>query len=243
MRILPAIDLKGGRVVRLRQGDYGRETVYGDDPAAWAARWRDEGAEELHLVDLDGAKDGHPVNFAAVRAILERVGLPCQLGGGVRDAATVASWLEAGVTRVIVGTLAITQPEMVGDLIAAHPGRIVLGIDARDGKVAARGWLDLSEVTARDLVTRFEDLPLAAIVFTDIARDGTLEGPNFDSTLDLARATRHPVIASGGVSTLDDLRRLAQAEVRVAGCIVGRALYDKRFTLAQALDVARSVAS
>ncbi|ADV62466.1 1-(5-phosphoribosyl)-5-((5-phosphoribosylamino)methylideneamino) imidazole-4-carboxamide isomerase [Isosphaera pallida ATCC 43644] len=240
MRILPAIDLKGGRVVRLRQGDYGRETVYGDDPVAWASHWRDEGAQELHLVDLDGAKDGHPVNFAAVRAILERVGLPCQLGGGVRDAATVASWLEAGVARVIVGTLALTQPELVRDLIAAHPGRVVLGIDARDGKVAARGWLDLSDVTARDLAARFEDLPLAAIVFTDIARDGTLEGPNFETTFDLARGTRHPVIASGGVSSLEDLRRLAQAEVQVAGCIVGRALYDGCFTLAQALEAART---
>lgn len=234
MEIIPAIDLRGGRCVRLRQGDYDRETVFGDDPAATAARWESEGAARLHLVDLDGAKEGRPVNVEAVRAILGRVGIPCQLGGGVRDDATADAWLEAGVGRVVVGTQALRDPDWFRRLVGRHPGRIVLGLDARDGKVATAGWLDVSEVEAVDLARRLDDLPLAAVVYTDIARDGMLGGPNVEATAALASRLKTPVIASGGVGSLDDLDRLAATPV--AGCIVGRALYEGRFRLHQALS-------
>jgi phosphoribosylformimino-5-aminoimidazole carboxamide ribotide isomerase len=232
MEVIPAIDLRGGRCVRLRQGDYDRETVFGDDPAAMAARWESKGAGRLHLVDLDGAREGRPVNVAAVRAILDRVMIPCQLGGGVRDDATADAWLTAGVERVIVGTQALKAPDWFGALAGRHPGRVVLGLDAREGKVATDGWLEGSQAEAGDLAARFDDLPLAAVVFTDIARDGELSGPNVEATAALARRLRAPVIASGGVGTLDDLRRLAAHPI--AGCIVGRALYEGRFTLRDA---------
>lgn len=234
MQVIPAIDLRGGRCVRLKQGDYGQETVFGDDPAAMARRWEDEGATRIHLVDLDGAKAGRPVNVDAVKAIVARVKVPCQLGGGVRDASTIAAWLDAGIERVIVGTKAIKDPDWFRSTALLFPGRLVLGLDARDGRVATDGWLDVSEVDASDLAAQFDDLPLAALVYTDIACDGMLTGPNVVATGALARRLKTPVIASGGVGTLEDLGRLA--ELPVAGCIVGRALYEGRFTLAEARE-------
>lgn len=234
MQVIPAIDLRGGKCVRLRQGDYDQETVFGDDPAAMAARWEEQGAGRIHLVDLDGAKAGRPINVEAVRAILGRVNVPCQLGGGVRDAATIAAWLDAGVERVIVGTQALKDPDWFRAMILEHPGRLLLGLDARDGKVATAGWLDVSTVDATELALQFDDLPMAGVVYTDIARDGTLEGPNLAATAALAARLRNPVIASGGVAVLDDLQRLAA--LPLAACIVGRALYDGRFSLIEARD-------
>ncbi|WP_165220706.1 1-(5-phosphoribosyl)-5-[(5-phosphoribosylamino)methylideneamino]imidazole-4-carboxamide isomerase [Aquisphaera insulae] len=236
MQVIPAIDLRGGKCVRLRQGDYDRETVFGDDPAAMAARWEAGGASRIHLVDLDGAKAGRPVNVDAVREILGRVSVPCQLGGGVRDEATISAWLAAGLERVIVGTQALRDPEWFRTMIGAYPGRIVLGLDARDGMVAAEGWLETSSVDAVTLARRFDGLPLAAIIYTDIARDGMLDGPNLTATRTLAESTGTPVIASGGVGTLADLERLGA--LPIAGVIVGRALYEGRFTLPEAIDAA-----
>ena len=233
MRVIPAIDLRGGLCVRLRQGDYQRETVFSDDPVAMAARWEDEGAELIHLVDLDGAKAGRPVNVEPVRRIVERVSVPCQLGGGVRDKETIAAWLDAGLSRVIVGTAALRDPAWFSAMILAYPGQLVLGLDARQGWVAVAGWLETSAVEATAFAAEFDGLPLAAIVYTDIVRDGTLEGPNLDATAELARRVKIPVIASGGVGSLDDLDRLAG--LPLAGCIVGRALYEGKFTLAQAI--------
>lgn len=233
MEVIPAIDLRGGRCVRLQQGDYDRETVFGEDPAGMAAHWESEGATRLHLVDLDGARDGRPVNVEAVRSILTRVRIPCQLGGGVRDEATVKTWLDAGLERVIIGTQALKDPAWFRKLASQYPDRVVLGLDARDGKVATEGWLDVSEVEAWTLADQFDDLPLAAVIYTDIARDGMLSGPNVEATAALAERLKTPVIASGGVSTLDDLDRLAQTQV--VGCIVGVALYEGRFQLPEAL--------
>jgi phosphoribosylformimino-5-aminoimidazole carboxamide ribotide isomerase len=234
MQVIPAIDLRGGRCVRLRQGDFDQETVFGDDPAAMAARWVSEGATRIHLVDLDGAREGHPINVEAVRSILGRVGVPCQLGGGIRDEATIAAWLESGIERIVVGTQALRDPEWFAHMSRAYPDRLLLGLDARAGRVAAEGWLETSEVDPLTLARRFDSLPIAGIVYTDIARDGTLEGPNLQAIAAMAEAVRTPVIASGGVGTLEDLRRLA--ELPIAGCIVGRALYDGRFTLRSALS-------
>jgi phosphoribosylformimino-5-aminoimidazole carboxamide ribotide isomerase len=239
MQVIPAIDLRGGLCVRLRQGDYTRETVFGDDPGAMAARWEAEGASLIHLVDLDGAKSGRPVNVEAVRQILRRVSVPCQLGGGVRDRETIAAWLDAGLQRVIVGTSAVRDPDWFRSMIAAYPDRLVLGLDAREGKVATEGWLETSAVDAVNLAVQFDDLPLAGVVYTDIARDGTLEGPNLEATRTLAGRLRAPVIASGGVGSLDDLDRLAG--LPIFGCIVGRALYEGRFTLAEAVARAKAL--
>jgi phosphoribosylformimino-5-aminoimidazole carboxamide ribotide isomerase len=232
MQVIPAIDLRGGRCVRLRQGDYDRETVFGDDPAAMAAQFEAEGAGRLHLVDLDGAKQGTPVNFAAVRAILDRVSVPCQLGGGIRDLSTAAAWLETGVERIVVGTQALVDPPWFRRLAEQFPGRIVLGLDARGGRVATQGWLDVSDIEATELARRYDDLPLAAVVYTDIARDGMLEGPNLAATQALAAVLGTPVIASGGIGSLDDVERLAA--LPVVACIVGRALYEGRFRLGDA---------
>jgi phosphoribosylformimino-5-aminoimidazole carboxamide ribotide isomerase len=239
MQVIPAIDLRGGCCVRLRQGDYDQETVFGDDPAAMAARWEAEGATRIHLVDLDGAKSGRPVNVEAVRAILDRVAVPCQLGGGVRDEATIVAWLDAGLERVIVGTQALKDPVWFRAMAERYPGKLVLGLDARDGRVATAGWLDVSSVVASTLAAQFDDLPLAAVVYTDIACDGMLEGPNVSATGALASSLRTPVIASGGVGSLEDLERLSV--LPVAGCIVGRALYDGRFGLAEARQRAREI--
>lgn len=236
MQVIPAIDLRGGFCVRLRQGDYDQETVFGEDPAAMAARWEAEGASRIHLVDLDGAKLGRPVNTEAVLAILGRVKVPCQLGGGVRNEATIRSWLDAGLERVIVGTQALKDPEWFRAMARAFPGRLVLGIDAKGGRVATEGWLDVSTVEALGLAEGFDDLPLAALVYTDIAKDGMLEGPNLVTTGELAGRLKTPVIASGGVGSLEDLGRLSR--LPVSGCIVGRALYDGRFTLKDARRIA-----
>ncbi len=192
MQVIPAIDLRDGRCVRLRQGDFDQETIFGDEPAAMAARWESEGATRIHLVDLDGAKSGHPINVEAVRSILDRVGVPCQLGGGIRDEATIAAWLESGIERVVVGTQALRDPEWFGQMARAYPERLLLGLDARDGRVAASGWLETSDVVALHLARRFDALPLAGIVYTDIARDGTLEGPNLAAIAAMAEAVRDP---------------------------------------------------
>jgi phosphoribosylformimino-5-aminoimidazole carboxamide ribotide isomerase len=234
MQVIPAIDLRGGRCVRLQQGDYARETVFGDDPAAMAAKWESEGASRIHLVDLDGAKEGRPVNVEAVKAILARVKVPCQLGGGVRDEATIDAWLGAGLDRVIVGTRALQDPPWFRSMVEKYPGRLTLGLDARDGRVATGGWLDVSEVDAATLALQFDDLPLASVIYTDIARDGMLEGPNLETTGALALALKTPVTASGGVGRLEDLARLA--ELPVEAVIVGRALYEGRFRLSEARE-------
>jgi phosphoribosylformimino-5-aminoimidazole carboxamide ribotide isomerase len=236
MQIIPAIDLRGGRCVRLQQGDYDRETVFGDDPAAMAAHWVSEGAERLHLVDLDGAKAGQPVNVEAVRAILDHVAVPCQLGGGVRDESTLSAWLAAGVERLVVGTQALKDPAWFRSMAETYPGRLLLGLDARDGHVATEGWLDVSSVVAGKLAEQFDDLPLAGVVYTDIARDGMLEGPNLAATEELARRLKTPVIASGGVGRLADIARLAA--LPISACIVGRALYEGRFRLGEAREQA-----
>jgi phosphoribosylformimino-5-aminoimidazole carboxamide ribotide isomerase len=242
MEVIPAIDLRGGCCVRLRQGDYDQETIFGDDPAAMAAHWESEGATRIHLVDLDGAKAGRPVNVEAVRAILDRVSVPCQLGGGVRDEKTIASWLDAGLERVIVGTQALKDPAWFRTMIQSYPGRLLLGLDAREGRVATGGWLEVSSVEATELAEQFDDLPLGGVVYTDIARDGMLGGPNLAATEALAVRLTAPVIASGGVGNLEDLERLAA--LPIAACIVGRALYDGRFRLSEARERAgdRSVA-
>jgi len=234
MQVIPAIDLRGGLCVRLQQGDYDRETVFGDDPAAMAGRWVAEGATRIHLVDLDGAKAGKPVNVEAVRAVVASTSVPCQLGGGVRDERTIATWLEAGLDRVIVGTQALRDPAWFRSMAEKHPGKLVLGLDARDGMVATDGWLETSNVSAAVLAGQFDDLPLAAIIYTDIARDGTLEGPNLDATAALCRHVKTPVIASGGVGELADVERLAT--LPVVGCIVGRALYEGKFSLKDAVE-------
>ena len=222
--------------MRLRQGDYAQETVFGADPAAMAERWASEGASRIHLVDLDGAREGRPVNVDAVRAILARVVVPCQLGGGVRDELTVATWLDAGLDRVIIGTQALKDPTWFEEMATRYPGRLVLGLDARNGQVATEGWLDVSTVDAVELAQRFDHLPLAGLIYTDISRDGMLEGPNIAATAALASQLKTPVTASGGVSQLDDLRKLAATSV--AACIVGVALYAHRFTLAEAIAAA-----
>lgn len=233
MEVIPAIDLRGGHCVRLRQGDYGQETVFGADPAAMAERWESQGASRIHLVDLDGAREGRPVNVEAVRSILSRVRVPCQLGGGVRDEQTVATWLEAGLDRVIVGTQALKDPAWFESMATRYPGRMALGLDAKNGRVATAGWLDVSTVDAVELAKRYDTLPLAGVIYTDISRDGMLGGPNIEATETLARQLQTPVTASGGVSRLEDLQSLSK--VPVAACIVGVALYQHRFTLAEAI--------
>ena len=234
MILYPAIDLKDGNCVRLLRGEMEAATVFGTDPAAQARAFQDAGAEWLHLVDLNGAFAGRPVNGAAVEAILGTINIPVQLGGGIRDMATVEGWLAKGLSRVILGTVAVENPDLVRQAAAAFPGRIAVGIDARGGRVATRGWATETEVMATDLARRFEDAGVAAIIYTDIDRDGAMQGPNIAATEGLARAVGIPVIASGGVSSLDDLRALAQTQV-IAGAISGRALYDGAIDLAEAL--------
>lgn len=240
MELWPAIDLRGGRCVRLLQGDYDRETVFGDDPVAMARRFAAGGARRLHLVDLDGARDGAPVQAELVGRIVADVGLPCQVGGGVRSAATAAAYLDAGVTRVVVGSLAIDDAEAFADIARAFPGRIVLGLDARDGLVAVRGWRETSGLRAVDVAGRHGALPLAAIVFTDIAKDGMLEGPNIAALGEMIAATGLPVVASGGIASAADIRRVAATGA--AGCIVGKAIYTGAVTVPEALAAAGEAA-
>ena len=236
MILYPAIDLKGGQCVRLVQGDMNQATVFNADPAAQARDFAGAGCRWLHLVDLDGAFAGKPMNAAAVDAILAAVDIPCQLGGGIRDLATIDAWLAKGVARVILGTVALKNPAVVREACARHPGRIAVGIDARGGRVATEGWAEVSDITAIDLARRFADAGVAAIVYTDIDRDGVLAGVNVAATATLARAVGIPVIASGGVASLDDLRALLDVEKDgVSGVISGRALYDGRLDLRAAL--------
>jgi phosphoribosylformimino-5-aminoimidazole carboxamide ribotide isomerase len=234
--ILPAIDLRGGQCVRLQQGDYARETVFGSDPAAVAQCWVSQGATYLHIVDLDGAKVGHSVNGESIRRIIEAAGVPCQLGGGLRTEADLVEAFDSGVDRVVVGTQALKDPAWFESVCRRFPGRVVLGIDAKQGQVATDGWLQVSACSVLELARRYESWPLAALVYTDISRDGMLEGPNLEAIAELARDVRLPVIASGGVSTLEDVRRLAG--LPLAGCIVGRALYEGRLDLAAAIAAA-----
>ena len=238
MILYPAIDLKDGRCVRLLRGDMAAATVFAAAPADQARQFAEAGFEWLHLVDLNGAFAGRPVNGDAVEAILAAVALPVQLGGGIRDLSTIDFWLERGVKRVILGTIALTEPELVRTACKRHPGRVVVGIDARDGMVAVEGWARTSEVRALDLALRFEDAGVAAIVYTDIDRDGALGGVNIEATADLAFALTTPVIASGGVASLADLKSLKQVEkTGVEGVICGRALYDGRLDPAAALKL------
>jgi phosphoribosylformimino-5-aminoimidazole carboxamide ribotide isomerase len=236
MFLFPAIDIRGGRCVRLRQGDYTAETVFSDDPVAVAKNWVAKGADRIHLVDLDGAKEGKPVNGAVVRRVVESVPVPCQLGGGLRSTADVEAAFAWGVRWAVVGTRALAEPGWVRSLAERHPARVVLGLDARDGFVATAGWLDTSATKATDLAKSVEDAPLAWVVYTDIATDGMLAGPNLAGLKEMVAATRLPVVASGGVTTLDDMK--AVRGIGCAGAIVGRALYEGRLILTEALKAA-----
>ena len=243
MILFPAIDLKDGQCVRLIKGAMSEATVFNDDPAAQAKAFETQGFDYLHIVDLNGAFAGKPVNGAAVDAILAAISMPAQLGGGIRDMATIAAWLEKGIARVILGTVAVKDPGLVREACKAFPGRVAVGIDARAGMVATEGWAETSEVTAIDLAGRFEDAGVAAIVYTDIDRDGVLKGLNLESTAALAQAVSIPVIASGGLASMDDIRRLMQPEYSMLeGAITGRALYDGRLDAGEALALMRGVA-
>jgi phosphoribosylformimino-5-aminoimidazole carboxamide ribotide isomerase len=234
--LFPAIDLKDGRCVRLARGEMAAATIFNDDPAAQARTFQAQGFRYLHVVDLNGAFAGKPVNAEAVEAILKAVDIPVQLGGGMRDLATIEGWLTRGVRRVILGTAAVRNPDLVHQACRLYPGRIAVGIDARAGKVAVEGWAETSELSAIDLVQRFVDAGVAAIIYTDIDRDGVLKGLNLPATADLARSTSIPVIASGGLAGLDDVRALMQPEYSLLeGAIAGRALYDGRLDPAAAL--------
>jgi phosphoribosylformimino-5-aminoimidazole carboxamide ribotide isomerase len=236
--LFPAIDLKDGVCVRLEQGDMARATVFHRDPAAQAHAFETQGFEYLHIVDLDGAFAGRPMNAAAIDRILELVAIPVQLGGGIRDMATIEAWLEKGVNRVIIGTAAVRDPALVKAAAAKFPNRIAVGLDARDGKVAVSGWAETSELAALDIARRFEDAGVAAIIYTDISRDGLLKGLNLDATIALAEAIDIPVIASGGLASISDVERLLERDcARLAGAITGRALYDGRIDPKEALSL------
>jgi phosphoribosylformimino-5-aminoimidazole carboxamide ribotide isomerase len=234
MILYPAIDLKDGQAVRLVHGDMEKSTVFNDDPAAQARAFVDAGCTWLHLVDLNGAFAGTPVNAAPVEAILKSCNVPAQLGGGIRDMATIEAWLDKGLARVILGTVAVENPDLVREAARAFPGKVAVGIDARNGRVATKGWAEETDVMVTDLAKSFEDAGVAAIIYTDILRDGAMGGPNIDATADLARAVNIPVIASGGVSSLADLKALKATNV-ISGAISGRALYDGAIDLQEAL--------
>lgn len=243
MILYPAIDLKDGNCVRLLHGEMDKATVFSDSPAAQAKAFADAGFAWLHVVDLNGAFAGKPVNKAAVESILANTSVPVQLGGGIRDMATIELWLAAGITRVILGTVALRNPALVREACKAFPGHIAVGIDARGGKVAVEGWAETSDMTATDLARRFEDAGVSALIYTDIGRDGAMQGPNFDETLALAQAVRIPVILSGGMSSLDDVRTLCgHAGSGIEGAILGRALYDGAIQPAAALKLVREAA-
>lgn len=234
MILYPAIDLKDGQAVRLIHGDMEQSTVFNDDPAAQAMSFVNTGCEWLHLVDLNGAFAGTPVNAAPVEAILKTCKVPTQLGGGIRDMATIEAWLDKGLTRVILGTVAVENPDLVREAARAFPNQVAVGIDARNGRVATKGWAEKTDVMVTDLAKSFEDAGVAAIIYTDIMRDGTMGGPNIEATADLARAISIPIIASGGVSSLADLKALKATNV-ISGAISGRALYDGAIDLSEAL--------
>ena len=241
MILFPAIDLKDGLCVRLEQGDMSRATIFNRDPAEQAYAFELAGFEYLHIVDLDGAFAGKPVNAAAVDRILEATNIPIQLGGGIRDMATIEAWLDKGINRVIIGTAAVRDPELVKEAASLDPARIAVGLDARDGNVAVQGWAETSELSALDIARRFEDVGVAAIIYTDIARDGMLKGLNLDATIALAEAISIPVIASGGFASLDDVKALLEPRAqKLEGAIAGRALYDGRLDPAAALSLIKS---
>jgi phosphoribosylformimino-5-aminoimidazole carboxamide ribotide isomerase len=240
MILFPAIDLKDGLVVRLEQGDMARATIFNRDPAEQAHAFEEQGFRHLHVVDLDGAFAGKPQNAVAIERILETVGLCVQLGGGIRDMATIEGWLDKGVDRVIIGTAAVRDPGLVKEAARAFPKRVAVGLDARDGKVAVDGWAETSELSALDLARRFEDAGVAAIIYTDIARDGLLKGLNLDATIALADAISIPVVASGGLASIEDVKRLLEPRAKkLQGAIAGRALYDGRLDPAEALRLIR----
>ena len=237
MRILPAIDIRNEKCVRLQQGDYSQETVYGDSPVEMAKHWEQQGAEFLHIVDLDGAKDGQPTNFALICNIAQSLNIPLEIGGGIRHEATIRRYLDAGVNRLVVGTLALKEADWFRAMCQKFPNRLVLGIDGRNGLVATEGWLETSQTLATDLAKKYADLPLAALVYTDITKDGMLVGPNVPEMEAMRHAVPFPLIVSGGIASLDDIRRLAQGGFHA--CIVGKALYENKFQLPEALAVVR----
>ena len=236
MKIWPAIDLRGGNCVRLKQGDYNQETIFGDNPGAMARQWCEQGAECMHLVDLDGARDGLWINQDAVRSIIEAISVPCQLGGGVREESTIELLLGLGVCRLIIGTKALKEPEWFSSMVEKFPHKLALGIDARDGMVATDGWLETSETTAISLAQQFNSQPVAAIIYTDISRDGMMQGANIAGMSEMKQATNIPVIASGGVTTLEDVKQLREAGLD--GAIIGRSLYDGVIDLKDAIALA-----
>jgi phosphoribosylformimino-5-aminoimidazole carboxamide ribotide isomerase len=241
MILFPAIDLKNGQCVRLEQGDMARATVFNLDPAAQARSFASQDFEYLHVVDLDGAFAGKPINTQAVESMLQAVKMPVQLGGGIRDLATVEAWLAKGIARVIIGTAAVRDPALVKEAAKKYPGRVAVGLDARDGNVAVEGWAETSQVTALEIAQRFEDAGVAAIIFTDIARDGLLKGLNLDATIALAESISIPVIASGGLASIEDVHALLAPQARkLAGAIAGRALYDGRLVPTQALALIKA---
>lgn len=237
MILYPAIDLKDGQCVRLLKGDMDKTTVFNDNPAAQARAFQQAGCEWIHLVDLNGAFAGQPVNAAAVEAILAEITVPAQLGGGIRDMKTIENWLSRGLSRVILGTVAVENPDLVREAARAFPGQVAVGIDARKGRVATKGWAEETDVKVTDLARSFEDAGVAAIIYTDIDRDGAMQGPNVEATAALANAVSIPVIASGGVSSMDDLRALRDCGAPLNGVISGRALYDGRIDLAAAVEL------
>ncbi|MBO9479165.1 1-(5-phosphoribosyl)-5-[(5-phosphoribosylamino)methylideneamino]imidazole-4-carboxamide isomerase [Shimia sp. R11_0] len=240
MILYPAIDLKDGNAVRLLHGEMDKETVFNENPAAQAMEFVNAGCEWLHLVDLNGAFAGEPVNAAPVEEILKQTNVPAQLGGGIRDMATIARWIDKGLSRVILGTVAVENPNLVREAAKEFPGKVAVGIDARNGKVATKGWAEETDVMVTDLAKSFEDAGVAAIIYTDIMRDGAMKGPNVEATAALAQAVSIPVIASGGVSSLEDLQALKDCGATLNGAISGRALYDGAIDLAEALALLKA---
>ena len=234
MELWPAIDLRGGCCVRLQQGDYGRETVFGEDPVKTVKQFVSSGSRRLHIVDLEGAKDGAAIQANLIGEMVAAAGVPCQVGGGIRSRNIIESYLEAGVSRLVIGSVAIEHPTLFAELAMAFPHTLVLGLDAREGKLASRGWIETSTQQAVEVAAKSAELPLAAIVYTDIARDGMLQGPNLPALEAMVQASPHPVVASGGIADVDDLR--AVAATGASGCIVGRALYDGGLTLSAAIE-------
>lgn len=241
MKIWPAIDIRGGQCVRLVQGDYAQETVYGSNPADMAIRFVSDGATGLHIVDLDGARDGNTPNERQIEGIVREVSVPCQLGGGIRNEDTIRKYLEVGISRLLVGTKALTDTEWLAEMCRKYPGKLLVAIDARDGRVSTEGWKKTSDTIAVDLARQISRNPIAGIVYTDIAKDGMLSGPNFDAMKEMADTVDIPIIASGGVTTVEDISRLAT--VGVEGCVIGRALYEGHLTLQDALAAARTEVS